>query len=437
MNRPNKDWKAFIPDGGINQVISDWHEKQPDRVQTTASPSTLTECPRVVWLRHKKKVPITNKRGWGQLQRLLLGRNFEDKIAEQLEDSGKLLYHWVDYDPGTAAKRDSTGKKTSEYTAWINMKMRCYNLNDRYYSEYGGRGIGVCDRWRNSYDNFIQDMRVKPAKEYSLDRIDNSKDYSPDNCRWASPTTQARNQRPGKNNTSGTRGVYEKDGLWHAHIKTHGIDSYLGRFELLSDAIAARQEAEKQLWKDNVPGESVKFGMGEGLNRLEGTPDLLLQLGDQVAISDAKTSRADSFAYVPINSEDIWQDNLWYHYKLQVTAYYMLCHKNKQWFGDNWRGQDHKYSGVGFPLPEVCHLFSFALDDGIVRREITWKPTKEDFEEVMRYTRRWNAAYQSETMPECVCEAEDAVRFCNYGYEFEFTRTGYKLATNCCKELTV
>jgi len=283
MNRPNPAWKGFIPSGGINDSIARWHENQPDRVQTVASPSTLTECPRAVWLRHKHKVPPTNKRGWGQSQRLLLGRNFENQIAEQLKDDGKLLWHWA--------------------------------------------------------DNFV--------------------------------------------------------------------------------------------------GESDKFVMGEGLDRIEGTPDLLLNLDGHVVVSDSKTSRADSFAYVPVDPQRIWDDPLWNHYRLQVTAYYMLCHKNHKWFENNHTVLRDEKGWLPLPLPEACHLFSFALDDGVIKREITWKPNQDLMTQVVRYARRWNAAYASETIPDCVCEAEDGIKFCNYAYEFTTTRTGYKLGTRCCKTVDI
>lgn len=74
--------------------------------------------------------------------------------------------------------------KTSEYKAWARMKHRCYCKSYDYYKDYGGRGISVCDRWMNSYDNFIEDMGVKPDLSYQLDRIDNDSGYEPKNCRW-------------------------------------------------------------------------------------------------------------------------------------------------------------------------------------------------------------------------------------------------------------
>jgi hypothetical protein len=82
------------------------------------------------------------------------------------------------------------------YTALNNryraMIGRCHNPSHSSYAAYGGRGIKVCDRWRNSYQAFLDDMG-EPPPGFTLDRIDNSKGYSPDNCRWASPKMQAAN----------------------------------------------------------------------------------------------------------------------------------------------------------------------------------------------------------------------------------------------------
>jgi len=82
-----------------------------------------------------------------------------------------------------------------EYRTWRNMKRRCYNLRDKNYTDYGGRGIRVCSRWIKSFTNFYEDMGKRPGQDYSLDRIDNSSDYSPDNCRWATAEIQANNTR--------------------------------------------------------------------------------------------------------------------------------------------------------------------------------------------------------------------------------------------------
>jgi hypothetical protein len=87
------------------------------------------------------------------------------------------------------------GKISNEYMAWVSMRSRCSDVNHPSYEQWGGRGIRVCDRWQNSFENFLLDMGRKPSPKHSLDRIDNDKGYEPGNCRWGTRKQQQGNRR--------------------------------------------------------------------------------------------------------------------------------------------------------------------------------------------------------------------------------------------------
>ncbi len=82
---------------------------------------------------------------------------------------------------------------TKVYGVWRGIKKRCYNKNAQNYKRYGGRGIGVCEEWRNSFVAFYKDMGDKPFPEAQIDRINNDGNYEPDNCRWVTPADNKRN----------------------------------------------------------------------------------------------------------------------------------------------------------------------------------------------------------------------------------------------------
>lgn len=113
---------------------------------------------------------------------------------------------------------------TVEYNIYYGMKGRCYNKNDHKYPIYGGRGIIICKRWLESFENFYNDMGNRPSKKHSIDRIDNDGNYTPDNCKWSTQSEQQSNKQI-------TRWFYARSpiGRWYksknqsAFAREHGL----------------------------------------------------------------------------------------------------------------------------------------------------------------------------------------------------------------------
>jgi hypothetical protein len=90
--------------------------------------------------------------------------------------------------------RASNARRTPTYLSWVAMKQRCLNPKHKWYHYYGGRGITVCQSWRDSFVAFLLDMGERPAG-LTLERKNVNRPYTPHNCCWADKSTQRRNRR--------------------------------------------------------------------------------------------------------------------------------------------------------------------------------------------------------------------------------------------------
>ncbi len=116
-------------------------------------------------------------------------------------------------------------------TIWHGMISRCTNPNAVKFKNYGGRGIRVCDRWVESFENFLADMgpRPEPSTDYSIDRIDVNGNYEPSNCRWLVKTEQARNQTKTVWITANGKTMLMADWAREMNISEAGIHSRMKR----------------------------------------------------------------------------------------------------------------------------------------------------------------------------------------------------------------
>ena len=119
------------------------------------------------------------------------------------------------------------------YRLYDGMKQRCYNPNHKGYSNYGGRGITVCNEWRESFESFYEDMFSTYSDNVELDRIDTDGNYCKGNCRWVTRQQNAMNTRGKQNSTSRYKGVcwVSSQKMWMAQIMKDGKQMFLGYFE--------------------------------------------------------------------------------------------------------------------------------------------------------------------------------------------------------------
>ena len=164
------------------------------------------------------------------------------KRREALQDYSSCGCWFAEKISESSSTHGMTGTPT--YKSWLKMKERCYlssYVEKEFYQEIG---ITVCKRWLESFENFYEDMGERP-EGMTLDRIDFTQGYSPENCRWADLTMQAFNCKKYKTNKSGRTGVHlEKNGLYSARIGYRGEDIFLGSEMSFETACKVRSDAE-------------------------------------------------------------------------------------------------------------------------------------------------------------------------------------------------
>lgn len=152
--------------------------------------------------------------------------------------------------------RSFRNKGNGAYSVWILMKQRCLNPKNPAFINYGQRGITVCDRWKHSFDNFLEDMGERPSKLHSIDRIDNNGNYEPLNCRWATRKVQNNNSR--NNRYIEFRGQTKTMAQWCEIYKINPTTFYRRYYQhkwSLEKSLTAplqpnNREAMKRLWKE-------------------------------------------------------------------------------------------------------------------------------------------------------------------------------------------
>jgi hypothetical protein len=140
-------------------------------------------------------------------------------------------------------------KRHPLYNTWRKMIRRCYSECGADFQDYGARGITVCDQWRNDFWTFVADMGPRPSRNHSIDRWPNNLgNYEPGNCRWATPSEQARNTRRNRYITANGRTQLMEDWAREIGISPPAIFYRLRRGMSEQDAVTLKKQPGKIQW---------------------------------------------------------------------------------------------------------------------------------------------------------------------------------------------
>ena len=187
----------------------------------------------------------TQKATYGLFECQYCGKEFETQVSSIHRGSTKSCGCLVGEKHGLATNKF--------YHIWSGIIRRCTNTKNKDYKNYGARGITVCEEWLDIRNFVAWCEATHPSIEgYSIDRIDNDKGYSPENCRWANRLVQATNQRIKYTNITGVSGVVwdVTRGKWRAQIRVNYINKNLGRYLTIEEAVHAR---DNYIIENNLP----------------------------------------------------------------------------------------------------------------------------------------------------------------------------------------
>lgn len=150
-----------------------------------------------------------------------------------------------------------------EYNVYTGMVSRCTNKDNKRYYRYGARGIDVCDRWLESFENFYKDMGERPSKKHQIDRIDNNGNYEPVNCHWVLPYENAINKefKPGK---LGIRNIYKDKKSYYTVLRRQGkkrVSSYQSSIDKaveIRDNWIQEYKEDKDKWIEDTINNTYK-----------------------------------------------------------------------------------------------------------------------------------------------------------------------------------
>lgn len=133
-------------------------------------------------------------------------------------------------------------KKEHElYQTWKGIKQRCYNKNSPSYQYYGAKGIKMCDRWKNEFYNFVEDMGQRP-NGHTIDRIDNNGNYEPNNCKWSNATEQGIHRKHLPNRTGYQYIFIKSNGYYYVELQRYNTRRRSKQIKTLDDALKLRDE---------------------------------------------------------------------------------------------------------------------------------------------------------------------------------------------------